>query len=340
MNNQYTVSPSPHIRGKATSSSIMRDVVIALIPTLLMSIYIFGLSAFYVTAVCIISSVGFEFLYNKLMKQGQTIKDFSAVITGTLLAFNLPATLPLWMAVIGSFVAIVLVKCLFGGLGKNFANPAIVGRLVLFVSFANQMLTYPNPFYYQEGVDAVASATPLQVMGTAFTEGKLSDTYLPFDNIELLLGFQGGVIGETCALTLILGGIYLVYKKVISPIVPLTFIGTVFVLSMFFYTLQDVSMNGFALENIFTMSIFEMPTYQILSGGLMLGAIFMATDYATSPLSKKGKFIFGLGCGFITVVIRLYGSYPEGVSFAILLMNILSPYIDKYTRQTTFGGKR
>ena len=297
--NKLIVSSSPHLRDKRTTSSVMRDVVIALIPAIVASGILFGTKALILIAVCIVSCVGFEYLWNLLMKKQQTVGDFTAVITGILLAFNLPATLPIWMAVIGCFVAIVVVKQLFGGLGQNFVNPAIGGRIVLALSFTSAMTAYPNAFYFKAGVQTMASATPLP------------------SNWNLFLGNQPGVLGETCALALIVGGIYLVVRRVINPIIPLSFIGTVFALT------------AVAGAN---------PLQQILSGGVMLGAIFMATDYSTSPMTNGGKLIFGIGCGLITVLIRLFGSSAEGVSYSIILMNILSPQIDRLTRHRVFGG--
>ena len=229
--------------------------------------------------------------------------DFSAVVTGMLLAFNLPATLPWWMGVVGAFIAIVIVKQLFGGLGYNFANPAIVGRIALAMGFASKMASYPKP---ASAVDAFASATPL-----AAQAGGGVQTYL-----TLLMGNHGGVLGETCALTILVGGIYLIATKVISPVIPVTYLGTVAVLSL---------VAG------------KDPIYQLLSGGLMLGAFFMATDYVTSPTTNKGKLVFGLGLGIVTCAIRFLGTMNEGVSFAILLMNLLVPYIDVLTRQELLG---
>lgn len=314
MDKKLLVSSSPHIRDNAKTSKLMLDVIIALVPALVMGTYIFGTDALIVTAVTVISCIVFEYGYNVLLKQRQTVGDLSCVVTGLLLAYNLPSTLPIWMTIVGSFVAIVVVKMLFGGLGKNFANPAIVGRIFLFVSFAGAMSTYPKAFYYQNPSEPISGATPLGVIKEAYSSDAFAN--IPSD-MDLLLGFHGGVIGETCALALIIGGLYLVIKKVINPIIPLSFIGTVFVL---------------------TMAIGAYPVQQILTGGLMIGAIFMATDYVTSPLSNKGKLVFGIGCGVITVAIRLFATYPEGVSFSILLMNILVPHIEKYTRNKPFGG--
>ena len=302
------VTSSPHVKSSTTTSTIMRDVVIALIPALIASNIIFGLRAGLVTAVCVASCVGFEYLSRRIMNKKNTISDLSAVVTGIILAFNLPSTMPLWMCVIGSFVAIVIVKQLFGGIGQNFANPAITARIVLLVSFGTQMTNWAAPKIVAVA-DAVSGATPMGQIAAGETPNLLN----------MFLGTTGGSLGETSALALLIGGIYLVYRKVINPIIPVAFIGTVFV---------------------FTAVLGVNPLAQILGGGLFLGAIFMATDYSTSPVTNMGKLIFGIGCGLITVLIRVYGSYPEGVSFAILLMNILVPYIDKATRLKALGGKR
>jgi electron transport complex protein RnfD len=237
-----------------------------------------------------------------------TIGDLSAAVTGVLLAFNLPVTMPLWMAAIGCFVAIVIVKQLFGGLGRNFANPAIVGRIVLLVSFTGQMTTWATPALL--GSDAVTGATPL-ALAAASSAGQTLPSYL-----DLFLGAVGGSLGETCKLTLLLGGVYLVVRKVITVTTPLVFI---------------------AATALFSGILGADPLYQVLSGGLILGAIFMATDYVTTPTTEVGKVIFGVGCGLITVIIRLYAGYPEGVSFAILLMNIVTPHIDRLCSHRAFG---
>lgn len=280
------------------------NVVIALMPALVVSCYIFGPRALLLTAVCVASCVLFEFLARKIMKRENTIGDFSAVVTGVILAMNLPVTLPLWIAVIGSFIAIVIVKQLFGGLGQNFANPAITARIVLMVSFPAQMSNWVQPFFYRNAGDAVTGATPL-VTGDASYK-------------DLLLGTTGGCLGETCALALLAGGIYLAVRRIISLATPVSFIGSLALLSL---------IAG------------KDPIYEILSGGVFLGAFFMATDYATTPITTKGKIIFGLGCGIITFVIRNFGVYPEGVSFSILLMNVLTPYIEQLTRTKVLGAK-
>ncbi len=298
---------------------IMLLVIIALIPAIVASVIIFGPRALWLIAICTASSVIFEYLCRLIMKRENTIGDLSAVVTGILLAMNLPVTLPWWMAVIGSFVAIVIVKQLFGGLGQNFANPAIVGRIVLMLSFTSQMTNWVKPFWYKTA-DITTSATPLAAEWT--TVYKSSSDFIgaiqpPVAYSDLFFGTVGGCLGETCALALLAGGIFLVITKVISPSAPLAFIGTV--------ALMTLITGGDVL-------------FQLLSGGLMLGAIFMATDYVTTPITTKGKIIFGIGCGLITFLIRTYGSFPEGVSFSILLMNILTPYIDRLTRTKPLGA--
>ncbi|MFT3952877.1 MAG: RnfABCDGE type electron transport complex subunit D [Oscillospiraceae bacterium] len=301
-----TVAPSPHIRGAVTTQKIMLLVIIALLPAFVMSVVFFGPRALILTGFCAAACYFLEFVSRRVMKRADTTGDLSAIVTGMLLAFNLPSTLPLWMAFIGCFVAIVIVKQLFGGLGQNFANPAITGRIVLMVSFPAAMVgttPWAVPFSYNDGI--VTSPTPL------------ADT--SFSYFDLFIGKCGGSLGETSAAALLLGGIFLVAMRVINPVTPLAFIG------------------GTAL---FSLAAGEDPLYQILAGGLMLGAIFMATDYVTTPITTKGKLIFGLGCAVITCLVRFYSSMPEGVSFSILLMNILTPYIDMATRTKAFGTKQ
>ena len=315
MANKLLVTAAPHITGADTTQKIMGRVCIALLPTLFASVVIFGINSLILTAVTVAACVAFEYGYCKLMKRDVPVGDLSAVVTGLLLAFNLPATLPWWMAIVGAFIAIVIVKQLFGGLGYNFANPAIVARIALAMGFASRMANYAFP---ASGVDAFSSATPLAVAAADATSSATaaavevgSEAYK-----ALLLGTHGGVLGETCALTILLGGIYLIATKVISPTIPVTYLATVAVLSL--CAGQD-------------------PVYQLLSGGLMLGAFFMATDYVTSPTTRKGKLVFGIGLGVITCAIRFLGTMNEGVSFAILLMNLLVPYIEVLTRQDKLG---
>ena len=282
----------------------MLCVIIALMPALIMAVYNFGARAFILTLVCVAVSVLFEFLFEKITKRENTVSDLSAIVTGLLLAYNLPPTFPYWMAIIGCFVAIVIVKQLFGGIGQNFANPAITARIVLLVSFSTDMAVWAKPQErFLSAADAVTGATPL----TQFAEG--STDSLP-SNMEMFIGTIGGSLGEISAAALLIGAVILLVTRVISPAIPVAYIGTVFV---------------------FTWALGLDPVFHILAGGVMLGAIFMATDPTTSPKTTVGKIIFGIGCGLLTVVIRVYGTYPEGVSFAILLMNILTPHIDSLT---------
>jgi Na+-translocating ferredoxin:NAD+ oxidoreductase subunit D len=318
------VSSSPHIRDSATTRRLMLDVIIALLPALGVSIYMFGLRSLLVIVLTTASAVLFEFASRKWMKRDQTAGDLSAVVTGLLLAFNLPPTIPLWIPIVGSFIAIVIVKQLFGGIGQNFANPAITARIILTLSFPAFMTRWavlsgraadygiPASESITDGLDLVATATPLAVMQSGEAAQGAWPTYL-----DLFLGFKGGCLGEVSIIALLIGAAYLFARKVIAPWIPLSFIGTVALLTFLFG--QD-------------------PLYHVLSGGLVLGAFFMATDYVTSPMTMKGKIIFGVGCGIITAFIRLFGSLPEGVSFSILLMNILTPHIERWTIPVPFGG--
>ncbi|MBP3271886.1 MAG: RnfABCDGE type electron transport complex subunit D [Ruminococcus sp.] len=299
---KLTVSPSPHINSTASTQKIMLHVLIAMLPALCFSVWIFGIRALLLTAWCAATAVGWERLCNYLRKRPSTIGDLSAAVTGVLLAFNLPSTFPFWMAAIGTFVSIAVVKQLFGGLGQNFANPAIVGRIVLMLSFTAQMTHWVKPF--ERGADAVTSATPLV--------SKSADYY------DLFIGKVGGCLGEVSALALLIGFVYLLCVKVITPHTTVAFVGTVF---------------------LFSLAAGEDPVFQILAGGVMLGAVFMATDYVTTPTTPLGKVIFGVGCGIITCVIRFYANYAEGVSFSILIMNILTPYIDRFTEIKPLGAK-
>ncbi len=310
--NHLIVSSAPHVNNPVDTASIMKSVVLALMPALAVAVYVFGLRALLLTATCVASCVIFEGVTRKMLDRPQTIGDYSAVVTGVILSYNLPAGLPLWMAVIGSFVAIVVVKQLFGGLGQNFVNPAIVGRIVLFTSFATPMTTWPltgRMSSVLQGVDATGA--PLDALTGATPLALFSNAKDVPSNMDMFLGTINGSMGEISAAALLLGGVYLIVKKIIEPAIPVAFIGTVAVMAM---------LMGFD------------PVFHICAGGVMLGAIFMATDYVTSPLTTKGKIIFGIGCGFLTMVIRIFASYPEGVSFALLLMNILTPQIDKWTR--------
>ncbi len=299
-NGLLTVSPSPHIRSKNSTQRIMLDVILAMLPILVASVLIFGLRALAVVAVCVASCVFFEWGFEKLLKRENTVPDLSAVVTGMLLAFNLPASIPLWQAAFGSLVAIVVVKQLFGGIGKNFANPAITARIVMLLSFAGSMSDFSAKN------DAISSATPL------------SGGVMP-SMLDLFLGKHGGSLGETCALAILVGGVYLLVRRVITWHTPVVFVATV---------------------ALFTFVLGENAAEHVLTGGLLLGAFFMATDYTTTPSTKWGKVIFGVGCGLITVLIRVFGNYPEGVSFAILFMNILTPYIEIWTRRRPLGGAK
>ena len=321
MAKKLTVSASPHMRSKETTTGIMLDVIIALIPALVMCVVYFGLRALVLTAVCVASCVVFEYISRKVMKRNNTIGDLSAVVTGLILAFNLPATLPFWMAVIGSLIAIVVVKQMFGGIGQNFVNPAMTARIILMTSFPTAMAKWVVPFTDTWSADAVTSATPMATLATL----KPLDVSAAADALpsltDMLIGKHGGSMGEVCSIALIIGGLYLIARKVISPIIPITFIGTVAVFMLF-------AGKGHI----------DFVAYELLGGGLMLGAFFMATDYSTSPINKKGKIIFGIGCGLITSIIRIFGSLPEGVSFSIILMNILVPHIENMTTPKPFGA--
>lgn len=305
------VSAGPHIRSNASTTSIMGDVLIALLPAVVASVLVFGTRALLLEVVCVASSVLFEYLFRRLLKRSNTISDLSAAVTGLLLAFNLPAGFPIWMAILGCFVAIVIVKQLFGGIGCNFANPAITGRIFLLIAFAGQMTTWPAANSYISGIDAVSGATPLALI----KEGSIEA--LPAVK-NLLFGIRGGCLGETCAIALLIGFVYLVIRRVITPTIPVVYVATIALMSLIL---------GYD------------PIYMILTGGVLLGGIFMLTDYATSPATELGKVVFAVGAGIITMLIRnSSGGYPEGVSFAILLMNILCPYIAKLGHKKPFGG--
>jgi electron transport complex protein RnfD len=301
----YIVSASPHIRDRVTSQRIMLDVIIALVPALIAAITVFGLRAALVVFVCVATCVLAEFIWQKLMKKTVSVGDLTAVVTGILLAYNLPVNIPLWQAMVGAVVAIIVVKQLFGGVGKNLANPAITARIVMFLAFSVSMTNFVS-------VDGVSSATPLALI----TAGRIEE--LP-SLTNMLLGVRGGCLGETSVIALVIGGVYLICRKVITWHTPVVYLATVFV---------------------FTLLLGQQPVYQVMSGGLMLGAIFMATDYVTTPYTAIGKVIFGLGAGILTVIIRVYGSYAEGVSYSILLMNILTPYINRIRVRLPVGGAR
>lgn len=307
MQKNLAVSSSPHLRDHVSTRRIMQEVCLALAPAGIAGIILFGSQAAVLIAASVISAVLAEYFYQKLTHQKVTVGDWSAVVTGLLLAYNLPANAPVWLAVVGAVIAIVLVKQIFGGIGSNFMNPALAARAILFVSWATQMTTYPATRFM---LDGVSTATPLNSLGTGSVAG--------VNLMDLFLGNIPGVLGETCKLALLLGGVYLILRRIVDWKIPVTFIATVFVC----YLIKDGA---------------EMALYQILSGGLFLGAFFMATDYATSPITNPGRVIMGIGCGIFLFVIRAYASYPEGCSFAILLMNVATPLIDKYTMPKPFG---
>lgn len=302
----YTVSSSPHIRDNSSVQSIMRDVIIALLPATAAGIYYFKLNAFLLVLVSVLACIASELVWCKITKSPNTTKDLSAVVTGMLLAFNVPPSLPIWMIVIGAVFTMIIVKALFGGIGQNIVNPALAGRAFLLASYPVAMTTWTNP------VDGVTGATPLAILKEA------TGTKLP-SLAEAFLGQVGGTIGETSALALLIGLIYLLYRRVITWHIPVVYIGTVFVLGM---VMGRSPMGGL---------------YEIMIGGLMLGAIFMATDYTTSPMTTKGQIVFALGCGILTSVIRQFGGYPEGVSYSILIMNLVVPLIDRKFKPRVFG---
>ncbi|MBR1994229.1 MAG: RnfABCDGE type electron transport complex subunit D [Alistipes sp.] len=323
MANKLIVSPSPHVQSAQSTASIMRDVVIALIPALIVSTIVFGVDVLMVTAISVASCVLFEYLIQKLMVKGpSTIGNWSAVVTGVLLAFNLPSTIPWWIIVIGAFVAIGVAKMTFGGLGKNPFNPALVGRVFLLIAYPVQMTKFPaveNP-----ALDALSGATPLAAV-KASTVGAGA---LPMQ--DLLLGNMPGSLGEVAAVALLIGFVYLLVRKVITWHIPVTVLGT---MALFAFVVAATS------EGADVTYMWQFPLFHVLAGGALLGSIFMATDYATSPMTVKGQVIFAVGIGAITMCIRLWGAYPEGMSFAILIMNAVVPLINKYIKPTRFGVK-
>ncbi len=306
------VSPSPHIHSGATTTRVMLDVIIALVPAAVAAVVIFGLDALRVILVCVASAVAGEFLFNLAAKRKQTLGDLSAVVTGLLLGLNLSTNVPVWQCIVGSLFAVVVVKGLFGGLGHNFANPAIAARVFMLLTFS-AVAGGANPTV----VELTASATPLEQL---HTEGVAAEG-LP-SLLNMFLGLHGGAVGETCVLALIIGGVYLVWRRVIKWQVPAAFVATVFVLYL-----------------VFTGDV-TLALYEILAGGLFLGAVFMATDYVTTPITVSGKVVFAVGCGIITFIIRHFCAYPEGVSISILAMNILTPFIESFTKNVPLGGSR
>jgi len=315
LDSRLYMSSSPHIRSGVTTQRLMLDVIIALIPASFAGVYFFGLRAAVLIAVTVISCVGFEYLMRKVMKRNNTVGDLSAAVTGLLLALNVPPTLPLWMAVVGSFFAIVVVKQLFGGIGQNFVNPALAARAFLIISYGTRMTSWTPPLAKAAEIDAATFATPL---GALKEGGQLPNL------LDMFLGNIGGSMGETSALALIIGGMYLLIRGVISWHIPVVYIGTAGLLAWI------LGPNG-----LFTGD----PLFHILAGGLMIGAIFMATDYTTSPMTTRGMVIYAAGCGILTILFRLYTNMPEGVSYAILLMNVAVPLIDRFTKPARFGGK-
>lgn len=317
---KVVITSSPHIKSKEDTKSIMLDVLLALIPSLAVSTYVFGLRAILMTAVSIIACMVFEAIYDKIVGKENTVMDLSAAVTGVLLAFVCPVTLPYWMLIIGDGIAIIFAKCIFGGLGKNFINPALAGRAFLLASWPVAMTTWVAARSHVglgSTADVVSAATPMAILkGSA--EGDLPSV------MSVFLGVTGGSMGEVSAIALLIGGIYLLVRKVITIQIPAAYILTVAVLAVIFPA------EGYGH--------LEYMLYAIFGGGLMLGAIFMATDYSTTPVSKKGQIVFGIGCGLLTTMIRFFGGYPEGVCYSILLMNTTVWLIDKYTRPTKFGA--
>lgn len=308
MENKLIVASSPHFHGKRTTQNIMLDVIIGLCPACIAAVIYFGLRAAVLIVTCIAACIAAEYLSRRVMKRPQTVGDLSCVVTGILLALNLPATLNPLMTVFGCVVAIVVIKQMFGGIGQNFVNPALTARIILMNSFPSHMTHWTAPFDYAAGADAVTTATPLGILAEGGGE-------LP-SYLDMFLGNTGGCLGETCALAILIGGVYLIVRKVISPVIPVTYLATAGCLS--FLLGRD-------------------PLVDLLSGGLMLGAFFMATDYTTSPLYWKARIVFAVGCGVLTIVIREFGSLPEGVSYSIVLMNILTPLLERALKPRAFG---
>lgn len=327
-----TVSNSPHLVTSLDTTKTMLFVVAALCPAAVMSIVYFGVPAVVLIAVCMAACAFFEWAYEKILNKPVTVRDGSALVTGLILALNLPANLtrlesiqypifmPILIAIIGSFVAIVIVKQLFGGMGRNFANPAIVGRITLFLSFTSFMSCWPTTNFQK--IDAVTSATPLGYLA----DGSLA--YAPSLK-DMFLGNIGGAMGETCALAILIGAIFLIAKKIISPIIPVCFVATVFIFALVYYAAIGGGPDG--------QSALYMAAFHIFAGGVMFGAVFCATDYVTSPIMPLGKVLFGIGCGLVTMIIRLFCSYPEGVSFAILFMNIMTPLLNNIAEDQFYG---
>lgn len=324
MENRLNVTASPHIQDNSSTRKLMLNVIIALLPCVVASTIIFGARTLLVVGVTVAASVLFEYLYCHLTKKPNPVGDLSAVVTGMILALNMPVTMPLWIAIVGAFIAIVLMKQLFGGIGMNFANPALVARIVLFTGFASRMTAFVNPPKAARtlqimGVDGASSATPLQVEGGV---GK-------YPLMDLFMGVHGGVMGETCALAILIGLAWLLITRTITVTIPVAYVGSYAVFSF----LLNVGELGAADAGMLVL-------HEVLAGGLLFGAVFMATDYVTSPFTLKGKIVFGIGLGLITFGIRAFGNMAEGVSYAILLMNLFVPYINDLTRQVPLGYKK
>lgn len=322
MANKFFVSPAPHVHGELSTTRLMGDVVIALLPALMVSVRVFGWNVLAITAVSIACCVLFEFLVQKYLVKGPaTVGNLSAVVTGLLLAMNLPANIPLWIVVIGAVVAICIAKMPFGGLGKNIFNPALAARVFLLIAYPVQMTSFPKPTL--EGfADAYSGATPLGAAKAGLVD------FASFDIAGMFTGAMGGSFGEISALALLLGFVYLLMRRVISWHIPVAVIGTIIAFSAIYGATEGGEL------------VWQMPLFHILSGGALLGAIFMATDYVTSPMTTKGMVIYGIGIGVITMCIRLWGAYPEGMSFAILIMNSTVPLINKYVKPRRFGAKK
>ncbi len=327
MNNLLTISPSPHVHTGDSVQKIMFRVSLALLPALGWSIFVFGWDALRVTLLAVLASVGFEYLIQRyIMKVKPSVTDGSALVTGLLLAFNVPANLPWWIIIIGAMVSIGIGKLSFGGLGANIFNPALVGRVFLLISFPVQMTSYPA--VSQAGVDAVSAATPLGILKEGLMNnqpvssllGELPSSY------DLLLGNMGGSLGEISALMLLIGGLYMLLRKVITWHTPVSVLGSMYLMALVFWLINP--------------EMYINPVYHLLAGGAMLGALFMATDMVSSPMTAKGQIIYGIGIGVITMSIRLFGAYPEGISFAILIMNAFTPLINNSIKPKRFGGKK
>jgi len=327
MNKLLNISPSPHAHSKETTRKLMLGVVIALMPALFTSVFYFGMGAVIVTATSIISCVVFEYLMQRfILKKPISITDGSALVTGLLLAFNLPSNIPVYIIIIGSLVAIGIAKMTFGGLGNNPFNPALVGRVFMLISFPVQMTSWPVPAGFKTGyIDAVTGATPLAILKEGIKNGESISQLMEKipTTFQMFLGKMGGSMGEVAAIALLIGFAYLLYKKIITWHIPVSIIGTIAFLTTVHWLLNPESSAG--------------PVFHILTGGVLLGAIFMATDYVTSPMNHKAMIIYGCGIGLLTVIIRIYGAYPEGVSFAILIMNAFVPLMNAYIKPKRFG---